>query len=559
MADAAKKSVVAERTFSPVDDEDDSEKDVFFDDVMEWCCGSGRWQVLLVSYMSMIWLILPAISMAMMFVGASPDFKCADGFDANVTFSALPADTPRCHPVGDADASCSRWVFDTSMYESTVVTEWSLVCGRKPLLSMLQSWVMLGGIVGSAISGQLSDRFGRKPVFLSTAVTILACAFASALVTDYASFAAVRFVTGVAMATLVGCHTVMTMEMAGRRTRAAFGTLSGLPFPFGIMLVAAGSYALRSHRQLQLAYAVPFVFLLSNFWLRPESPHWLVVQGRFAEAYTILERGARCNRHPMPPKEEVLAKMRHVRDSLLAREAAAHRATGRGRQGWRQLVGSPILVRYSAVAFFISFVICGAYFGVTFDMTQLSASPHLAAVLSALVELPSYCVFPLLDRLGRRGSLVAFLLTGAGAMLLVLADRRPAVWMALGLVAKFGVSAAFVGVWVLIGECMPTTVRGLAFGVCQTGVRLGGAAAPFVVDLVSDLHPAAPSAVFGAAMLAAGLATLLLPETNNQPLPETAVDIENRTGRKKAAADLQGVSRNGTALDLEKVELSDSF
>ena len=532
MGCSTKKRVSSEGTL-PMGD--DPEKDVFFEDIMEWCCGSGRWQILLVSYMSVMWLILPAVSMSMMFVGASPEFKCADGFDANATFASLPADTPECRRLNSSRA-CSRWVFDTSVYQSTVVTEWSLVCGRKPLLSLLQSWLMLGGIVGSVVSGQLADRFGRRPVFLLTSVIIIGCAFAAAFVNDYASYAVVRFVSGMAMAAMVGSHCVMTMELATRDTRAAFGTLSALPYAFGIMLLAAGSYAIRSHRTLQLAYAAPFLLLLPNFWLRPESPHWLVVQGRFTEAYTILERGARCNRRQMPPQEEVLKMMRRARDGLMTREEAARHSGSGGQKGWRQLVSSPLLVRYTLASCFISYVIAGSYFGITFDTTQLSSSPHLAAVLSGFVEIPSYFVFPLLNWLGRRTSLVVFLLTAAAAMFLVFVDGQPALWLTLGLVAKFCVSAVFGVIWVLINECMPTTVRGLAFGVCQTGVRLGAAATPFVVDLVSELHPAAPSAVFGGAVLLAGLAGFLLPETNNKPLPETAADIDKRSTEKRLEA-----------------------
>ena len=531
MGCASKKDSFSDEETLPIGD--DPEKDVFFEEIMEWCCGSGRWQLLLVSYMSIMWLVLPAVGMSMLFVGASPEFKCADGFGADTTFASLPADTPECHRLNSSEA-CTRWVFDTSVYESTVVTEWSLVCGRKPLLSLLQSWLMLGGILGSVVSGQLADRLGRRPVFLITSVIIILCVFAAAFVTDYASYAVVRFVTGLAMAAMVGSHCVMTMELATRDLRAAFGTLSALPYAFGIMLVAAGSYAIRSHRSLQLAYAVPFLTLLPNFWLRPESPHWLVVQGRFSEAYTILERGARCNRRRMPPREDVLKMMRRARDGLLAREEAAQRSGSGGRKGWRQLVSSPLLIRYTLACGFISYVIAGSYFGMTFDTTQLSSSPHLAAVLSGLVEIPSYFVFPLLNRLGRRTSLILFLLTAAAAMFLVFVDRHPTLWLTLGLVAKFCVSAAFGVVWVLINECMPTTVRGLAFGVSNMGGRLGAATTPFVVDLVSDLHPAAPSAVFGGAVLLAGLAGFLLPETNNQPLPETAADIQSRPAAEQS-------------------------
>ncbi|XP_037069097.1 organic cation transporter-like protein, partial [Pollicipes pollicipes] len=126
-----------------------------FEDILRLTCGSGRWQTALLAYMSLMWLILPFFSMSMMFIGATPPFKCADGFDANATYASLPAAAQRCHPP-NASAACRRWVFDRSVYESTVVTEWALVCGRKPLLSLLQSLLMLGGLSGAVAAGQLA-------------------------------------------------------------------------------------------------------------------------------------------------------------------------------------------------------------------------------------------------------------------------------------------------------------------------------------------------------------------------------------------------------------------
>ena len=67
-----------------------SDDSVLFEDVLERCCGTGRWQVLLVSYMSVMWLIFPSFSLSMIFVGATPKYKCADGFDVNATFADLP-------------------------------------------------------------------------------------------------------------------------------------------------------------------------------------------------------------------------------------------------------------------------------------------------------------------------------------------------------------------------------------------------------------------------------------------------------------------------------------
>ncbi|XP_043212886.1 organic cation transporter protein-like [Amphibalanus amphitrite] len=510
---------------------------LLFEDVLERCCGTGRWQVMLIAYMSVMWLIFPTFAMSMMFVGASPPFKCADGIDVNATFASLPDDLPKCHPLGDNSSSCTRWVFDKSMYESTVVTEWNLVCGRKPMLSMLQSVLMLGGIAGALLGGQLTDRFGRRPVFLPVMLLVMACSFSAALVGDYVSFVVIRGITGFCMSTMIASQYVLVTELSGCKHRAALTTVTFLPFSFGTMLVAAASYGIRTRWLLQLAFAVPSLLFLPNFWLMPESPRWLVLQGRLDEALAILHQAAHWNRRKMPPDEEVLKLMEEARRGLLAREAALK---GTNKSSALQRVLDMVLTKrmriYTLVTCFVSFAIAGSYFGISFDITQLSSSPHLAVALSGLVEIPAAFVYPLMDRLGRRLSQSGFLLITAICMFSTFIKEDRTLWTVLGLIAKLGVTSAFNIICIYVSEYMPTQQRGLAMGIMQTAARIGGAVSPFVVDLVSGLHELAPSAVFGAVVLLASLATLLLPETAGQPMPETVADVEEAYRRRKAAS-----------------------
>ena len=521
------------KAVTPAEDEASEEPPILFEEILERRCGTGRWQVLLIGYMSVMWFIFPMLSMSMMFVGASPEFKCADGFDMNATFASLPSETPQCHPSNDNNTDCKRWVYDNSVYESTVVTEWDLVCDRKPMLSMLQSILMLGGIAGALTGGKLSDKFGRRPVFLPTMLLLIVCSFSVALVGDYVSFAVIRGFTGFAMASMIASQYMLVPELCGRVHRAALATLTFLPFPFGVVFIAAASYGIRTRWLLQLALAVPSLLFLPNFWLMPESPRWLVVRGRFQEALEVLRQGARWNRRQMPPDEEVLKLIKEAHRGMLAREAAMETG-GSALQRAFDLIRTRRMRLYMISCTYINFAVSGSFYGISFDMTQLSSSPHLAATLSGLVEIPALFVFPLMNRFGRRSTQAAFLFVPAVCMFLVFVRKDGTFWLVLGLVAKLGISAAYNVLSVFLAEIMPTQQRGLALGATQTAARVGGAVSPFVVDLVSGLHELAPSAVFGTAMLLACLATLLLPETAGQPMPETVADVEAAARPKPA-------------------------
>ena len=58
--------------------------------------------------------------------------------------------------------------------------------------------------------------------------------------------------------------------------------------------------------------------------------------------------------------------------------------------------------------------------------------------------------------------------------------------MAMNLMGKFGVSAAFASIYVYTVEIFPTPIRSLALGSCSTIARFGAILSPFVIDLVSE-------------------------------------------------------------------------
>lgn len=64
---------------------------------------------------------------------------------------------------------CESWEFDMSLIGSTIVSEWSMVCDRLYLGSVVESCFLAGAGLGSVTSGWISDQYGRKHTLMAFA------------------------------------------------------------------------------------------------------------------------------------------------------------------------------------------------------------------------------------------------------------------------------------------------------------------------------------------------------------------------------------------------------
>merc|ERR1711936_1031641 len=60
---------------------------------------------------------------------------------------------------------CSSWVFDTSVFTSTVISEFELICDQSYLKTISTTIYMSGMLFGSFFFGWFGDKFGRKAAF----------------------------------------------------------------------------------------------------------------------------------------------------------------------------------------------------------------------------------------------------------------------------------------------------------------------------------------------------------------------------------------------------------
>nr|XP_027239553.1 solute carrier family 22 member 6-B-like [Penaeus vannamei] len=105
----------------------------------------------------------------------------------------LNGSSPPDLPANASVASCGAWTYDHSVYESTVVEEWDLVCDNKYLMSTVQSTFMAGVLTGAVVLSELSDKYGRRTISLVSAVGMLVSSVAVTFVRHYELFITLRF------------------------------------------------------------------------------------------------------------------------------------------------------------------------------------------------------------------------------------------------------------------------------------------------------------------------------------------------------------------------------
>ncbi|WP_449385828.1 sugar porter family MFS transporter [Cellulomonas soli] len=406
---------------------------------------------------------------------------------------------------------------------------------------------LLGCAAGAWLGGRLADRWGRTRVMLLGAVLFFVSSVGSALAFAAWDLAVWRVVGGVGIGIASVIAPAYIAEIAPAAVRGMLGSLQQLAITLGIFAALLSDQLLATSaggasQELWLGWeAWRWMFLVAVvpagvyglLALRiPESPRFLVAQGRTDEAVEVLTG-------VLGSSQEAQGRVTEIERTIASDAKVAERASLRGpRLGLQPIVWVGILLSVFQqfvginVIFYYSTTLWQA---VGFEESQSFLVSTITAVTNVVVTLVAIA---LVDRVGRR----PILLVGSAGMalslgLMALAFTQgttsggdislPAAWGTTALVAAnafvvfFGASWGPL-VWVLLGEMFPNRIRAAALGVAAAAQWIANflitVSFPPLLDAFGATIPYLMYAVFAA--LSFVFVLVRVPETKGMQLED---------------------------------------
>lgn len=372
--------------------------------------------------------------------------------------------------------------------------DWVVISGAKPFLvpcfhlmnTNVIGWAMscalLGALAGALMTGWLTDKFGRKKLLAVAALLFATSSVLTGWAPAFAWFAFWRIVGGIAIGMASNLSPLYIAEISPAHLRGRLVALNQLTIVTGILLADMVNWLIAkpiaAHatwrmiavswdgrlgwRWMFTAVAVPSVLFLLGALIIPESPRWLVKQGRKQQARDILAR---------------------IVDSAHAdREITAIQETLRGEQAGRVQFSellSPDVLKIIGIGVLLAMFQQGCGINVIFSYAQdifHAAGYHVNGVLfdimiiGAVNLIFTLVAMGLVDRIGRR----LLMLGGAGGLIVTHTllgfayytqiQGLPVVIFVMAAIACYAMTLAPV-TWVLISEIFPNRIRGTAISI----------------------------------------------------------------------------------------------
>jgi len=416
--------------------------------------------------------------------------------------------------------------FDTSLYGSTVTSEFELVCDKASLKSAMISIYFVGILLSSIIGGSLIDRYGRVPMMLLSEIMVISIGIATAYVQSVAVFIVLK--TAMALfiqAGFIGCF-VYVMEITSQKWRSFMGIMTQMGFAIGVISLSGFAYKWRNWRNLQIAISfVPIPFILFWFFV-PESPRWLFSKNKNKKAVKICEKIAEKNDKKL---SENIWERSIQSGSLLKKNTSEN-------QNYSPIVlFKKAKIRKTTLnVMFNWFVNSLVYYGLSLNVGSLAGDVYLNNALSGIVEAAAYliCAFTI-DRFSRKKLLAGCLLVGGTFCLVSTVFNHFAAGKiamvhsgtAFALLGKMAVSASFSVIYNYTSELYPTPVRSTAVGLGTMSSVVSGIITPWTIQAEMKI-PWISGVIFGLLALSAGFLSFLLPETRGRKLPTTIEEAE---------------------------------
>lgn len=398
------------------------------------------------------------------------------------------------------------WLFDSmdtgliAFILPVLAKEWGLAPGQMGLIGSIG---LIGMALGAVISGTVADRIGRKKVFtIMVLLYSIASAFC-ALSWNYQSLLVFRFLVGFGLGGELPVAATLVSEYAPSRVRGRFIVL--LESFWGLGWIAAACIAyffipVYGWRMAFLIGALPALYVCLIRLHMPESVRYLLTRGRVDEARQIVLS---------------LEKQLHVPSALFTGETEPVPVVAKA--SFRELWKKPFMSR-TIMLWLVWFGINFSYYGIFMWLPSLVFQQGFTVVktfeyvlIMTLAQLPGYyCAAWLVDKIGRKYTLSAFLLFSGVASYFFGHASTAATLMMWGSVMSFFNLGAWGVLYTYTPEQYPTAIRALGSGWAAGFGRFGGMAAPMMVGALLARSFGFASVFYMFALVFAAVAVIVL-------------------------------------------------
>ncbi|VBB33609.1 unnamed protein product [Acanthocheilonema viteae] len=278
----------------------------------------------------------------------------------------------------------------------TPISEFNLRGSQRYLVEWTTSAFMLGNMIGASSLTYLSDNIGRRPVLISSLLSLGIIGILTSSAKDIVVFIIGRFIQGFCSpgALLVGW--VLGYESVPIGLRGFVTLIYGIMWVVGFCAVAPLVYFIANWRWLMITYSIPSIVLAATyFFIIPESLHFLMVNGRKQKAAKWIRNAEKYGK--VLHKRNVDMMVELLENTYL--DEKMHEREKKITENLRsplldQLMEHKIFCIYTFILIYLWTSDTFLYYGLSNYSIHLPGNKYWNYVLSGLAELPAYITIP---------------------------------------------------------------------------------------------------------------------------------------------------------------------
>ena len=380
--------------------------------------------------------------------------------------------------------------YDTAVISGTT----AIVKNQFALTDMMEGWyvgcALIGSICGVLVAGSLSDYLGRKVTMLISAALFSISAIGCAVCGSFDALVAYRIIGGVGIGIVSIVSPIYISEVSPAKIRGTLVSLYQLAVTAGFLIAYLANWVIDVNGNMAVAgdlwtnmwnsemwrgmlgsETLPALLFFFIIFFIPESPKWLIVNGKTEKASIVLSK-------IYATKEEVKEEIDVTNSSL----------QGETKGKWADLLKPGILLAViagSAIAILGQFMGVNAvlYYGPKIFADAGFDNPMFSTVLVGVVNFVTtiLAVF-IIDKVGRKqliywgvsGMILCLLAIGIyfawGAQIGLGNGFMLTFFLAYVFCCAISISAI---VFVLLSEMYPNSVRGRAMSIAGFALWIG--------------------------------------------------------------------------------------